>query len=63
VSIASKLTSAAAVLMAACCVLLPLIGGVIGGSLIASGTFWAALAGVLVIAGGVFYAVRHRRSC
>jgi hypothetical protein len=61
-SAGERLVGAGAALMAACCVLLPVLGGALGGGLIAGVGGLGALAGVALLAAVVALVVRFARS-
>lgn len=57
-----RLFGGAAVVMALCCAVLPLVGAAIGGGLVSTGGVGAAVAGtVVLIAVGVFVLRRRTR--
>jgi hypothetical protein len=62
VSAGERLVSAGAVLMALCCVLLPVAGATLGGGLIAGAGGIGVLAGALVLVAVVVLVGRRRRA-
>jgi hypothetical protein len=61
-SAGERLVGAGAVLMALCCVLLPVAGAAVGGGLIAGAGTIGVIAGALVLASVVALVVRRRRT-
>jgi hypothetical protein len=62
VSAGERLVGAGAVLMALCCVLLPVVGGAVGGGLIAGAGTIGVIAGALVLGAVVVLLARRWRS-
>jgi len=62
VSAGERLVGAGAVLMALCCVLLPVAGAAVGGGLIAGAGTIGVIAGALVLGSVVLLLVGRRRS-
>ena len=61
-NLASKLGGAAAVIMAVCCAVLPLVGAALGGGLIAGAGTVGMVAGALVLIAVVVALARRRRT-